>query len=323
MPKVSIIVPIFNVEQYLHKCIDSLLAQSLQDIEIILVDDGSKDSSEEICDEYDKKDKRIVVIHKINGGLSSARNAGIRIASGEYLGFVDGDDWVDTNMYEVLYELCNENNADIGTCKISRNDKSVNNVKQGNKFNIEILNKEKAIHRMYEGKLTGFSACNKLFEKKIFFNILFPEGRAYEDAAIMYRLYDYANCIVYVDEPFYHYIFRDNSITTGNFSEKRFDIVLNYQEAYSYMELNYPCLCERLNQLYFSSLYGMFTDLISENSLIDRNNYLNKVIQLMKENNNRILKSSIIPIKYKFISQLLIHFPVFGVLTYRMKKLIG
>ncbi|UOK56378.1 glycosyltransferase [Bacillus sp. OVS6] len=118
MPAISIVVPIYNVEKYLHKCIDSILSQNFTDLEIVLVNDGSTDSCGRICDEYSIKDNRVKVIHKKNGGLSDARNTGIEISTGDFIGFVDSDDWVEPNMYETLYNLCISNSADISTCSI-------------------------------------------------------------------------------------------------------------------------------------------------------------------------------------------------------------
>ena len=119
MPKISIIVPVYNVEKYLRKCVDSILNQTFKDFELILVDDGSIDTSGKICDEYNLKDNRIKVIHKENGGLSSARNAGLDIAQGEYIGFVDSDDWIELDMYEELYKICKENDTDVGIVGIN------------------------------------------------------------------------------------------------------------------------------------------------------------------------------------------------------------
>ena len=115
-PKISIIVPVYKVEKYIHKCIDSILNQTFKDFELILVDDGSPDNCGKICDEYAKKDSRVIVIHKENGGLSSARNSGLDIARGDYIGFVDSDDYIENDMYELLYNLCEENNCDISSC---------------------------------------------------------------------------------------------------------------------------------------------------------------------------------------------------------------
>ena len=113
---ISVIVPVYNVEKYLVQCINSILNQTIKNLEIILVDDGSLDNSGKICDEFSKKDDRIVAIHKENNGLSSARNAGLEIANGNYIGFVDSDDWLDEHMYEILLKLIKENNSDISCC---------------------------------------------------------------------------------------------------------------------------------------------------------------------------------------------------------------
>ncbi len=136
MPKISIIVPVYNVENYLKKCLDSIVNQTFKDIEIILINDGSTDNSLNICKEYAKKDHRIRLINKPNGGLSSARNVGIDLSTGEYLGFVDSDDWIALNMYEKLYNLCKIFNADISQCKYIRN----NEQKLNTPLRIEIFN---------------------------------------------------------------------------------------------------------------------------------------------------------------------------------------
>ncbi|HDT8053597.1 TPA: glycosyltransferase, partial [Enterococcus faecalis] len=118
MPKISIIVPVYNVEKYLEKCVRSILAQTFTDFELILVDDGSPDSSGAMCDQFAEQDQRVKVIHKENGGLSDARNAGIEIATGEYLGFVDSDDYIADDMYELLYTNIVKEDADLSICGI-------------------------------------------------------------------------------------------------------------------------------------------------------------------------------------------------------------
>jgi glycosyltransferase involved in cell wall biosynthesis len=235
MPTISIIVPIYNVEQYLHKCIDSILSQTFKDFELILVDDGSPDNCGEICDEYAAKDKRVKVIHKANGGLSDARNAGLNIVKGDYIGFVDSDDWIESNMYEVLLKLCINNKADVSTCLV--NFQNNRNEIEVNKSNVSIFDSKTAIYLLYEGKLNGFSTWNKLYKKEIFNDLKFPKGRIYEDAAIMYRVFDVANYIAYINYPLYNYNYREGSITKSNFSEKRFDVVHNYYETYSFMNI--------------------------------------------------------------------------------------
>ena len=141
MPKISVIVPVYNVEKYLRKCIESILNQTFREFELILVDDGSTDSSGKICDEYALKDSRIKVIHKENGGASSARNAGLDVAKGEYIGFVDSDDWIEMDMYGELYRLIKENNTDISVCGIN-NIKDIKYKNENLKEKIQIIKKE-------------------------------------------------------------------------------------------------------------------------------------------------------------------------------------
>ena len=166
MPKISIIVPVYNVEQYLAECIESIRNQSLTDIEIILVDDGSPDNSGAICDDYARKDDRIRVIHKKNGGLSSARNAGLEVAIGEYIGFVDSDDWVDGEMYEVLYKNAVENQAEIAACNIAKMglDGQFENFDIGNK---DILfTRAEGMEELIRNQKLTFSSCNKIYKRK-------------------------------------------------------------------------------------------------------------------------------------------------------------
>lgn len=193
---ISIIVPIYNVEKYLPRCIGSILNQNFEEFELILVNDGSTDNSGKICDIYAKKDKRIKVIHKKNGGVSSARNSGIRAATGEYIGFVDPDDYIDKNMYTNLYELCEENNCDIGICKLGREiDGNLLNYNREEK--ILELNKIEAMKELFKGELYRFSLCNKIYKRKCFKDVIFPEGRIHEDLATTYKLFANSNKAIY------------------------------------------------------------------------------------------------------------------------------
>ncbi len=205
--KLSIIVPIYNVEQYLHKCIDSILAQTFTDFELILVDDGSTDRCPQICDEYAKKDSRIKVIHKENGGLSDARNAGIDIAQGDYLGFVDSDDYIHEQMYEKLYELATKHSAEIACCSIqdiyrdgkfgAKNPRAGEIIEISPSYIIENFNTA--------SQLTLLSSCNKIFDKRLFQDIRYPKGKIYEDAYIFLDLIDQTTKIVRTYEQYYYY----------------------------------------------------------------------------------------------------------------------
>lgn len=174
--ELSIIVPIYKTELYLKKCIDSILNQIFKNFELILVADGSPDRCGEICDEYAKKDNRIKVIHKKNGGQASARNEGLDIAKGNYIGFVDSDDWLEPNMYEVLYNEIIKSNSIISICKITTSKKIKNKVKK-----IKILDsKEKIFDALLRENYLKWSVCNKLYKKEDIKNIRFLEGQIYE-----------------------------------------------------------------------------------------------------------------------------------------------
>ncbi|MGL5749960.1 MAG: glycosyltransferase family 2 protein [Paraclostridium sp.] len=234
-PDISIIVPVYNVENYLKKCLDSIVSQSFKNIEIIIVNDGSTDNSREICDEYKKKDNRIKVIHKENEGLSSARNRGIDISKGKYIGFIDSDDWIDKYMYEKLYNLCEKTSSDIGICNFFRNENERN---VEDEVVIELDNIE-GMRELFKGNLYRFSACNKLFKKSCFENIIFPEGRVHEDLSTTYKVFSNANKIVYTNYLGYFYFVRENSILTSKYNEKRLDAFIGWNEILPFIKFNY------------------------------------------------------------------------------------
>lgn len=208
--KVSVIVPVYNVEKYLDKCIKSIINQSYKDIEIILVDDGSTDSSPKICDDYAKNDKRIKVIHKENGGLSSARNAGIEIASGDLLSFIDSDDSIEPDLYEKVFSYYNDN--DIVVFGIERDYPNGKIIKTG--FDkVEEIDNITALIYLNNNDAVDLSSCNKIFNKKLFDNVRFPINKKCEDYYIMYRIFDAAQSVLLIPFIGYHYFQREGSIS--------------------------------------------------------------------------------------------------------------
>lgn len=318
LPTISLVVPIYNVEKYLRKCLDSLLAQTFSDIEIILVNDGSSDNSLGICEEYLQKDTRITLINKKNGGLSDARNVGLKIAKGDYIGFVDSDDWVEPNMYEVLYKLSIKENADISTCLLRVHSKDKKHV-QYSPYVFKVFDSKNAIHSLYKGELSGFAAYNKLYRRSLFENIQFPIGRVYEDAAIMYILYNTANKIAFTNKPLYNYLRREGSITNSGFSEKRFDIIHNYYETYSFMEKNYPEMCTKINQQFYESLRNMIVDITNEGEMLKNKKYVLRVSKEIRKNNFKIIKNNSILFRHKLFVQVLGWCPWVGILMYKVK----
>ncbi|MFZ7133255.1 MAG: glycosyltransferase family 2 protein [Eubacteriales bacterium] len=217
---ISIIVPIYKVEKYLHRCVDSILNQIYKNLEIILVDDGSPDNCGSICDEYKTKDYRIKVIHKKNGGLSDARNAGLELVNGDYICFLDSDDWIHEEYISKLYHLLIKTNSDISVCNFIRT--STENILINN-FNEEIYEFSNVealgqfIDKLYVQMVVSWG---KLYKKKLFNNIRFPVGRIHEDEFITYKLIYKANKIVFSTAQLLYYWQRNESIMGVGFNIK-------------------------------------------------------------------------------------------------------
>lgn len=218
---ISVVVPVYNVEDYIHKCVDSIINQTYRNLEIILVDDGSSDNSGRICDEYAEIDERIKVIHKENGGLSDARNAGIEISKGDYLGFVDSDDYIDADMYCILMNNLKNADADISTCGriIVTGDDSIPLCE---KNTTACLNSYDAINDLFtRNKFVFHAAWDKLYKREMFSNIRFPIGRLFEDAAVMYQIFEKANKIVATEKQMYYYLQRQGSISNCLYNKNK------------------------------------------------------------------------------------------------------
>lgn len=237
MAKLSVIVPVYNIERYLPQCLDSILAQTFADIELIVVDDGSTDQSGKICDEYAQKDSRIVVIHKKNGGLADARNAGLDVISGEYVGFVDSDDWIRPQMYETLLSHQEKTNAEVVACKLHffSDDGNTNEVWPQIEQDY-IYSRNDFINHFFPDIKRSImpSVCNKIFKRSVFKTIRFPIGKRYEDAYIQLDIYDAVKMIAVINEPLYEYRKRSGSIT----DQVSYDHYLD-QLAFSVRHLTY------------------------------------------------------------------------------------
>ena len=237
-PLISIIVPIYKVEKYLHRCINSILAQTYPNIEVVLVDDGSPDKCGTICDEYSKRDERVVVIHRENGGLSAARNSGIDICKGEYIGFVDSDDYIVPTMYEQLYNDISQYNTLLAFCHtdVIRNGKSDN--KRYGDYS-EMRTKSYIMRRALEESI-WWAAWTKLYHRSLFDNIRFPEGKVNEDLAVMMYIYDKCDNIAINYNKLYYYCIREDSITTSKLNSHKFDILDNASNVAEYMRTHHP-----------------------------------------------------------------------------------
>lgn len=232
LPLVSVIVPVYKVEPYLRKCLDSIIKQTWQKLEIILVDDGSPDDCGKICDEYAQKDKRIKVFHKQHGGLSDTRNYGIIRARGEYLGFVDSDDWIELNMYEMLVKSAVDNKADLVICGVFHEyTGKLGTFSPGEK---KYSNNVDLVKALFKGKI-GEGVMNKLYHKRCFTNIFFPEGHVYEEFATTYRICLNITNAVCISNQLYHYrMNREGSITQTCTLENMVDYWLAHKSRYDF-----------------------------------------------------------------------------------------
>lgn len=222
--KVSIIVPVYNVEAYLIQCLDSIITQTYHNLEIILVDDGSPDNCGAICDAYAAKDSRIRVIHQKNGGLSAARNAGLDIATGEYIAFVDSDDWIAGNMVERLLDSAKTSCADLAVCDVAIYYEDTGVQPHECPMHDDCFSREVLIRKMTEPQAWHYIVvCNKLFHRHIFRKIRFPEGFIHEDAAIAHHIASECTTVVTLKEELYFYRQNPKSIQGSPFSICRTD----------------------------------------------------------------------------------------------------
>lgn len=297
---VSVIIPVYNVKKYLSKCIESVVNQTYNKLEIILVNDGSNDGSNEICEKYKDQDNRIVFISKENGGLSSARNVGLDISKGEYVTFLDSDDYIDRNMIRVLVNNLEKNQCDISIIDPVRVDESDNVICSiKNKLERVIYNKEEAIEKYCEGKF--IPAWGKLYKKCLFDNIRFPIGVLNEDEAIMIKVFD--NCkrkIIYDNSQLYYYLYRESgSITNNKNSIKNYeDWVKNSYSNMIYIKENYPQLIGKAEFRYYTSIISTVNRLL----ILEENQYkleIQKYKDMIKRNRIEILKNRDIDIKFK------------------------
>lgn len=234
---ISVIIPVYKVEKYIKKCVESVLNQTYENYEIILVDDGSPDNCPNICDEYAKLNKKIKTYHKQNGGLSDARNYGIERSVGEYITFIDSDDFVQNTYLEVLYTNIKKNDCEVSACShfVLYNNSKINL----NKIVEKKYDKNTAMKDLLYGYIDT-SSWAKLYKREIFNDIKFPVGKIFEDTATTYKIFDKCKNIYVTTEQLYNYVIRENSITTSKFNKKKFDLINVSIEMHDFIKKNYP-----------------------------------------------------------------------------------
>jgi glycosyltransferase involved in cell wall biosynthesis len=288
-PLISVIVPVYNVEKYIERCLDSIINQTYNNLEIILVDDGTQDHSGDICDEYAKRDNRITVIHKANGGLSDARNCGIEHSTGEYLTFIDSDDYIDCDYVEFLFNLVKKGYK-LALCSLHvvypKKSKACD---LGSGKEIVVSGKE-CIEMLCYSEEVDTSAYAKLIHRSLFNSVRFPKGRIFEDHGTSYLLFDQCDKIICGFVPKYYYVIRDNSIVTSPFSLKKLDLIDMTNQMADYVSNKYPDLKDatlrRQGYAYFSTLNQMLN--------VDEPEYIEKrkeIIKFLKSNKSSVIKN--------------------------------
>ncbi|SHE83266.1 glycosyltransferase family 2 protein [Alkalibacter saccharofermentans] len=238
-PTLSIIVPVYNVEDYLTQCIESVLNQKYQDFELILVNDGSSDSSGDICNQYANNDSRVTVKHKDNGGQSSARNVGLDIAKGKYIGFVDSDDWIHYEMYERLIKHALIHQSDIVACNFQVMKKDGSFEPYTKYAEDKEYNRKEAMAEIFKNEVLTFSPCNKIYRSQLFDKVRFIEGIILEDKDISYKLIDVSNKVSYIKDSLYFYRYNAGSTLRSAFSFRRLDEFKVQLDMYNYYKHKY------------------------------------------------------------------------------------
>lgn len=283
MDKVSIIVPVYNVEKYLEKCIESILAQTFKNIEVILVNDGSSDKSGLICDKYSLIDRRIKVVHKKNTGVSDSRNYGIKVSSGKYIAFIDSDDWVDKEYINILYSNLIKYNADISVCDFIR-ENNESKPKQLLKEKKEILfTNIEALNQIYGELYVQMIAVvwNKLYKREIFNDLKFPIDKIHEDEYLTPIALYKCNKIIYTNKQLLHYRDTPNSIMNKKFNVKRLDYLYVLESRMKFFKEN------MLDELYKKNVCTYLEKVMEFYFLVKRSDIENKK-NIMKELKNKL-----------------------------------
>lgn len=309
MAEISIVVPVYNVEKYLGKCLDSLLKQTFSDFEILLIDDGSTDRSLKICEKYAEKDSRIRVIHQKNQGLSAARNTGIENASGKYIGFIDSDDYIDEDMYEYLYEQITNQKADIAVCGIYNEYADI--VRRAYpKDEYIIANQKEAMAMVLEANKISVNAVNKLYKIEIFKNLRYPVGKLSEDAHLILEILLQTEKIVISTAPKYHYVHRENSITTAPYGKKDLSVIEAYVKNKKIIEKYYPDLLEVAEFRCFYAYFYVLDKMALTKNFKDKETR-KRLIKEIRANKEKLKKNSYVGRNRKIAAMGLMLHPIF------------
>lgn len=287
-PLVSIIVPVFNVEPYIRRCLDSLESQTYSSIEVIIVDDGSQDKSADIAEDYCRRDSRFTLISQENKGQGNARNTGITAATGEYITFVDSDDYVSTYYIERMIELAALHDADIVSVNLIKFfDRQIPD-KDNTPPKIVSFNGTDAVADMWYGKHLSNSAWAKVYHRQILKDIPFPEGVLYEDLGVIYKWMHRAGKVVWTSEKLYYYYQRSNGTMNGAFSRKKLDRIIVSRELLDWAEKQCPELQQAAEARFFLSNIQVLREIPCSS---EYQNEINEIRNSIKKYRNRVIKN--------------------------------
>lgn len=307
-PLISIIVPVYNIEDYLDRCVESIVNQTYQNLEIIMVDDGSTDGSVQKCDEWAKKDNRIIVIHKENGGQASARNEGLRIAKGEFIGFVDSDDCIDRSMYESMHKIILENDCEIVECSIKQFSAQSDELCISGTGEAITFNREEAVEDFICDNHLTCTVPNMLLKSVIATRVMFDEGKTHEDVLWPYRVYSLANKIIFIDRTYYFYFQRPNSTMNVTYSPRRFDGLDALEKRAELVKSDFPSLYSIAARSYLGSCMYQYQFLCRQPKSEDFEEYKKILHNRYCSGDTKELFNGVKP-KYKFWNFMLLHFP--------------
>lgn len=299
-PLVSVIIPVYNAEQYLTRCLDSVLNQDYTNIEIILVDDGSTDNSGKICDHYASEDSRITVVHIPNGGASLARKRGLDLSHGEYVTFVDSDDWVSPYYVSTLLQLVSEYGVNVSSCGVQRvkhGEKLKDNYTE--KYNSQLLSFEELMPRFFKYEFWGYPG--KIYLRSCFERLDFPVATLSEDYYVMTQLFNKERQIASTDAPLYYYEFHDNSLSHQKLSKRAFEEFENVKAVYDYVCSNmsqykkyaFSNVCETVVKLYF---------LKKQDTKGEYKEYFQTINKFLRQSRKDVIKNNLVPKGVKLLA---------------------
>lgn len=293
MDLISVIVPVYNVEKYLRRCLDSILAQTYSNLEVIVVDDGSTDNSGVICNEYAKKDIRIQVFHQKNKGLAETRNFALKYATGKYIACVDSDDYIELDMYESLLEKMDDE-IDIVTCGVNNlfpQEMYMRNYVSYKTYTCRKYNNYEAIRELFFGNIISFSSCDKLFRKSLFEGIKFPAGKVCEDLPVLYELIKKSRNVVNIGKAKYNYMYRINSISRQSFYRNKVYFAVFAGNIVKDVKLRYPKLLKEAIAWYINNVAVVLEEITNSPNRADYYDLEKRLRKLILKEIFKILKN--------------------------------